>query len=59
MSPVELNCAISALASVIASGLSDGEISLLSCIFVQLGDTLATIVTKNAFARECRSKKEE
>ena len=43
------NCAaataVSALAEIIACKLSDNEISLLSAVLVQLGDTLTTILT--------------
>ena len=38
-----LTSAITALANAIACNLSVDEIALLSSIFVQLGDTLATI----------------
>ena len=59
MSSCELTAFITAIANILARELSNGEISLLSSIFVQLGDTLATIVTNNAFIEEYRERKEE
>jgi dolichol kinase len=50
------NCAVatsvSALAEIIALKLSDEELALIAAILVQLGDTLATILT----LRECGGK---
>ena len=43
MNSFELTSVILALANAIAVKLTVDEISLLSCILVQLGDTLATI----------------
>ena len=43
MSPLELTSAITALANAIACKLTADEITLLSGVLVQLGDTLATI----------------
>lgn len=40
---LELTSTITALASVIASGLTADEIGLIASIFVQLGDTLTTV----------------
>ena len=48
MSAFELTGTITALANAIAYNLTADEIILLACIFVQLGDTLATISTVNA-----------
>ena len=50
MNSFELTSAIAALANAIAIKLTSDEISLLSCIFVQLGDTLATIVANEVLA---------
>jgi hypothetical protein len=44
MNPCAGNMSISALACAIAQGKSDNEISLLSAMFTQLGDSLATMV---------------
>ena len=48
MNSLELTAAITALANAIACRLSVDEITLLAGIFVQLGDTLATIATLQA-----------
>ena len=48
MNSLELTTAITALANAIACNLTIDELALLAGIFVQLGDTLATIAsTKN------------
>lgn len=46
--------AVSAMAAAIAEGRSTKDISLLAAMFVQLGDTLETIVA----ARECENNGE-
>ena len=43
---LELTGAITALANAVASRLTTDEVILLASIFVQLGDTLATIATQ-------------
>lgn len=43
MNPCELTATITALANTLACGLTADEISLLSSILTQLGDTLTTI----------------
>ena len=43
MDSLELTSAVTALANVIACKLTVEEMALLSSIFVQLGDTLATL----------------
>ena len=43
MNSLELTYAITALANALALGLTPSEISVAASIFVQLGDTLATI----------------
>ena len=45
MSALELTSAVTALANVIACRLTPDELAILSTVFVQLGDTLATIAT--------------
>ena len=52
MNPLELTSAITALANAIACSLSPGEIALVAGIFVQLGDTLATIAAQQALCEE-------
>ena len=48
MTSLELTSAVTALANAIACKLSVDEIALLSSIFVQLGDTLATIAARES-----------
>lgn len=43
MTSLELTSAITAIANALSCKLTSDEIALLSTIFVQLGDTLATI----------------
>ena len=49
MNPIkslELTSAVTALANAIACNLTVDEIALIASIFVQLGDTLATIAAR-------------
>ena len=46
MRTLELTSAVTALANAIACHLTLDEIALLASIFVQLGDTLATIAAR-------------
>ena len=48
MNAFALSAIVSALASTIASGRGAEELALLSALFVQLGDTLATIAAEKA-----------
>ena len=43
---LELTSAVTALANAIACNLTVDEIALIASIFVQLGDTLATIAAR-------------
>ena len=52
MNSLELTSAVTALANVIACRLTPGEIALVASIFVQLGDTLATIAARQALCEE-------
>ena len=52
MSSLELTGAITALASALASTLTLDEMALLAGIFVQLGDTLATIAARENLCRD-------
>ena len=52
MSSLELTGAITALASALASTLTLDEMALLAGIFVQLGDTLATIAAHENLCRD-------
>ena len=55
MNTFELTAALTALANALACKLTEDEIVLLASVFVQLGDTLATIATTRAVC----DKKEE
>ncbi len=44
--------AITALASALADGRNTDEIDLLSSIFLQIGDTLATIAAKKVLSEK-------
>ena len=52
MTSLELTTAVTAIANAIAAELSDNELALVSCVFVQLGDTLATIGAKRTLSDE-------
>ena len=46
--PLALTTAVNTLAVAIAARLGDAELDLAAAIFVQLGDTLATIAAQRA-----------
>ena len=48
MNSLELTSAVTALANAIAIGLTPAETALLASVFVQLGDTLATIAARES-----------
>ena len=48
MSSLKLTSAITAIANAMACNLTVDEITLLAGIFVQLGDTLATIAARES-----------
>ena len=48
MNSLELTSAITALSNAIAHGRSSDEIALAASVFVQIGDTLATIAANRA-----------
>ena len=56
MNSLELTSAVTALANAIACKLTLSEIALVASIFVQLGDTLATIAASQAL---CEGQTEE
>ncbi len=56
MNPCELTAAITAVANSIACRLSNDELTLLSSVFMQLGDTLATIAAQRAICEKVNSK---
>lgn len=49
---IELTTAITVLANTIACKLTSSEVALIAGIFVQLGDTLATIATQKSLCGE-------
>ena len=53
MNACELTTAVTALANAIACGHTTEEISLFSSLFMQLGDTLATIAAQRTL---CEAK---
>lgn len=57
MNSIELTTSVTALANAIACKLTSSEIALLAGLFVQLGDTLATIAAGQALCEECAKKK--
>ena len=56
MNSIKLTSAVNALANSLACRLTPSEISLLASIFVQLGDTLATIATQRSLCEEQAEK---
>ena len=50
MSSPELTLAITAIANAISQGLTVTELALAASIFVQIGDTLATIAASEALS---------
>ena len=52
MNFVELTYAVTAIANAIACALSPSEIALVAGVFVQLGDTLATLAAGLALREE-------
>ncbi len=56
MNSLKLTSEITVIANALACGLTPDEISLLSAIFVQLGDTLATISAQQSL---CGDDKQE
>ena len=59
MNSLELTTAVTAMANAIASGLSVSELALIAGLFVQLGDTLATIAANQALCEERAQKSAE
>lgn len=52
MNSLELTAAVTAAANAIACNMSTGELALTASLFVQLGDTLATIAAQKALCEE-------
>lgn len=56
MTPLEMTYAVTALANAISRKLTPGELALVASIFVQLGDTLATIAASQGLCEERAEK---
>ena len=54
MNSCELVNFVSAISCMIVDNYSPEQVALLSAIFVQLGDSLATILTNNDFLNSCK-----
>ena len=57
MNSLELTAAVTALANAIACKLTPSENALVASVFVQLGDTLATIAARQALCEEQTDEK--
>lgn len=58
MNSIELTYAVTAIANAIAYRLTPSEIALVAGVFVQIGDTLATIAAGQALCEEEKQKKQ-
>ena len=54
MNSCELTASITAVANAVAGKLTNDELSLLSVVLVQLGDTLATIAAHRAICENTK-----
>ena len=59
MNSFKLTAAVTAIANAVALDLSLAELALVASIFVQLGDTLATIAAERTLCEERSTKTEE
>ena len=59
MNSLELTAAVTAVSNAIACSLSTTELALVASLFVQLGDTLATIAAQRALCEERTERYEE
>ena len=57
MNPLELTTSVTAIANALSCKLNNDELSRMASVFVQLGDTLGTIVTQRTICENI-SKKE-
>lgn len=48
MNACELTASVTALANIIADTFEEDQLALIASIFVQLGDTLSTIIARKA-----------
>ena len=56
MNSCELTAAVTAVANALACKLSNDELTLLSSVLVQLGDTLVTIATQRTICENINKK---
>lgn len=56
MNACELTASITAIANSLACNLSSEELDLLSAVFMQLGDTLATISAQRSLCQAKQGK---
>ena len=56
MNPYSLSASVTAIANTVAYKLNDEELTVLASVLVQLGDTLATIVTQRAICEGLNKK---
>lgn len=59
MKSLELTAAITAAANAISRGLTVTELAFWASVFVQLGDTLATIAAEAALKEEYKNSTQE
>ena len=59
MRALELTTAITALANAVSCSLNAAEIALVASLFVQFGDTLATIAAERALCEEQQTDDKE
>ena len=57
MKSFELTAAITAAANAIACGKTVSELALIASIFVQIGDTLATVAAEKGLCEERGEKR--
>lgn len=53
MNPCDLSMSVAALANTIACKLDEEDLSVVAAVFIQLGDTLETILAQREW---CRNK---
>ena len=55
MNPCELTTGVTALANVLANSLTDDELELVAALFMQLGDTQATIAAQRSICSRSKT----
>lgn len=59
MNSLELTAAVTAVANAVSCNLTTSELTLLASLFVQLGDTLATIAAQRTLCEELAESTKE